>query len=100
MGQMIFTAKVTLMSWWRCSFFNLRPWEKCCILCYRHRPGRLMRQLSLGMHHERLRELQNNLTEQGTGVGHQHQLPPHPRQRVQWLHRAWLSNRVLTLKSL
>ena len=78
----------------------LPNWMICCILCYRHRPGRLVRQLSLRMHHERLRELQNNLTEQGAGVGHQHQLPPHPRQRVQCLHRAWLSNRVLTLKKL
>ena len=75
-----------------------------CILCYRHRPWRLMRQLTLGMHHERLRELQNNLTEQDTGVRHlqrlHYQLPHHPRQRVQWLHQTWLSNRVLTLKSL
>jgi hypothetical protein len=53
---------------------------------------------------ERLRELPNNLTEQDTGVSHlqrlHYQLPHHARQRVQWLHQTWLSNRVLTLKSL
>ena len=73
----------------------------CCILCYRHRLRRLMRQPTLGIHHERLREPRNNLTEKDTGVSHLHyQLPHHPHQLIQWLHQSWLSNHVLTLKKL
>ena len=62
-----------------------------------------MRQPNFGMQEERLRESQNNLTEEDIGMNHHclHHLPHHAPQQWQRLQQTWLiQSQYFNLKSL